>query len=53
MIGGSNGSSGLQPALEPTAQPQSHLQKDIRLIGSIKRLDSKSDAVDEFHDALG
>ena len=55
MSGFNNGTSGLQSTLEPTiqSQPQPQLHTDIKLSGSVRRLDSSSNAVDEFHDALG
>ena len=55
MSGYNNGTSTLQPSLEPTLRPQSQSKPhmDIKLSGSIRRLDSSSNAVDEFHDALG
>ena len=55
MSGYNDNTSNLQPTLQPTVQPQpqSHPHVHDKLSGSVKRLDSSSNAVDEFHDALG
>ena len=50
MMDMSNGSSMMQAPLQPALQA---VIGDVKGGGSIRRLDSSSNAVDEFHDALG